>query len=285
MRNFGAIFTALLALLIPGQPVFAQEIAPAPSPLSWTDWADLALASPIVIIASVDEVDRLSRKEAPDVPTGEVRAVVTGKLTAALRSPGILPGEAAWLWQGKATAKGRAPIAKKDQLIVFATPLSGGSDPTVQPLRLSAAHGQQPWSPENEATVRVILTDALKPASRGLLVTGIRDAFRGEGDIPGFSESQFFLSTERGRPVALVVKRAPGKLPEILASSGDLVDQAQPITRETFLWRGLACGMPQALPAALAADTGLARDYAAARRSIGSCGRTVVPPAGSVARQ
>ena len=252
----------------------AQPQAPA-IPLSWTDWADLALLSPVVIRATVNRVDRLSKKEAPDVPPGDVRALVRADLAAALKSPGVLPAEAAWRWQGPADAKGRVPFGKKADVLLFAAPLSGGADPSVQPLALSGVSGQQPWSAEGEAVVRDVLRQALKPGAAGLMVTGLRDAFHAEGEIAGTSESQFFLRTEGGAPLTLVVTRAPGVPAQVRVATGDLVDGAQSVQPRTLLWRGLACGMPARLPAAFSGSAALAADWALAQRAIGACGRTL----------
>jgi hypothetical protein len=265
----------------------AQSARPAPAAPrigaepSWTDWADLALASPVVLSVVVGSVDRLSRRAAPDVPAGEVRAIVRAGLSAAIRAPGVLPAEAAWRWQGPADGRGRAPIPKGAPLLLFAAPLSGGGDPAVQPLRLIGPNGQQPWSAGGEAIVRDVLQQALVRNARVMLVTGVKDGFRSEGDVPGTSESQFFLEASDGRPLTLLVSRVPGAEPEVRAATGDLVDRARPIEPRTLLWRGLACGMPEELPARLAENPGLAEDYALARARIGACGRRLVPPAGS----
>lgn len=256
----------------------AASRAEAQESLSWTDWADLALASPVVLVAAVEKVDRLNRRDAPDVPPADVRALVQVKLQSVLKAPSALPVGAAWLWQGPADAKGRAPFAKKDVMLAFARPLSGGARPEVQPLQLVSPTAQQPWTAESEALVRSILQEAQRPGAAGLMVTGIGDAFRSEGDIPGTSESQFFLNTEGGAPVTLIVRHEPGRKVEVLAGAGDLVDRAQPIRRNTLLWRGLACGLPPSLPPALSARDGLRADYRLAKASIGPCGRTVTPP-------
>jgi hypothetical protein len=261
-----------------GPAVVAPRIGPVPS---WTDWADLSLASPIVLRVKVADVDRLSKRDAPDVPAGEVRAIVRAALVAAIRAPGVLPAEAAWRWQGPADARGRAPIPEGADLLVFAEPLSGGANPAVQPLKLiGGTGGHQPWSAEGEAIVRDVLKQALVRGARPMLVTGVKDAYRTEGDVPGQSESQFFLEASDGQPLTLLVTRKPDAEPEVRAAIGDLVDRARPVQPRTLLWRGLACGMPDKLPRELAANAGLATDYALARRQIGDCGRRLTPPAG-----
>lgn len=258
-----------------GRPVpAAPQVGPAPA---WTDWADLALASPVVLSVAINDVDRLSARDAPDVPAGEVRAVVRAGLQAAIRAPGVLPAEAAWRWQGPADARGRAPIPKGARYLVFGAPLSGGGDPAVQPLKLTGSAAMQPWSAEAEGIVRDVLKQALGRGARAMLVTGVRDGFRSEGDVPGASESQFFLEASDGLPLALVVTRSPGAEPAVRVATGDLVDRAQPVEPRTLLWRGLACGMPDELPRALADNPGLRDDYALARERIGLCGRRLAP--------
>jgi hypothetical protein len=252
----------------------APQIGPAPS---WTDWADLALSSPVVLSVVATDVDRLSAREAPDVPPGEVRAIVRAGLTAAIRAPGVLPAEAAWRWQGPVDARGRAPIPKGARYLVFGQPLNGGGNPAVQPLKLTGTGAMQPWSADGEAIVRDVLTQALGGKARAMLVTGVRDGFRTAGDVPGASESQFFLEASDGLPLTLLVTRDPGAAPTVRAATGELVDRAQPVRRNTLLWRGLACGMPAALPPALAGTAGLAEDYALARAEIGPCGRRLAP--------
>lgn len=276
---FALLALAPVAVRAQATPQAGAAVAPAPPTLSWTDLADLSLASDVVLVAAVSSIDRFSRRDAPDVPPGQVRAVVRADLVAALKAPGILPAEAAWRWQGPADARGRTPFAKEDRFLLFAAPLPGGGNPSVYPLRLVSAQGQQPWSAAAEATVRDVLRQALAPGAQGLMVTDLRDAFRSEGDVPGTAESQFFLKTEGGQPLTLLVRRRAGSEPEVRAASGELVDRAAPVEPRTLLWRGLACGMPATLPAALAADAGLAEDYALARARLGPCGRRLQPPA------
>ncbi len=258
--------------------LLSSASAAAAQPLSWTDWADLSLASPVVLVGAVENVDRLSRREAPDLPPGEVRALVQVQLRAVLQAPSVMPEASAWLWQGPANAKGRAPFDKKEVVFAFARPLSGGARPEVQALQLVSPAGQQPWTEATEAKIRAILQEAQRPGAHGLMVTGVSDGFHSRGDIPGTSESQFFLTSEGGRPITLIVRQDPGRAAEVLAGAGDLVDRAQPIRPETLLWRGLACGLPEALPPALSSREGLAPDYEIARAAIGPCGRTLEPP-------
>ena len=252
---------------------------PAAAAPSWTDWADLALSSSVVLTGAVADVDRFSRRDAPDVPPGEVRALVRVDLRSALRSPVVLPAGAAWMWQGAADRRGRPPFGRDDLVFAFADLLSGGGRPEVQALQLVSDQGQQPWSEQADQWVRAILTEARRPGMADLMVTGIESGFRSEGDVPGAAISQFFLRTENGHPLVLVVRRRPGQqMPDVLASIGELIDNAEPVRPETLVWRALACGLPGQLPPDLATDLGLADDYLIARLRIGDCGRTLPQP-------
>jgi hypothetical protein len=269
---------AALPLALARAQVPVAAAAPAPIEPAWVDLADLAFASELVLVARVASIDRFSRRDAPDVPPGEVRAVLRADLSAALKAPGVLPAEVAWRWQGPADSRGRPPFAEAAQVLLFGAPLAGGSNPAVYPLQLVSRHGQQPWSAASEAVVRDVLRQAQAPGARGLMVTGLRDAFRSGGDVPGASESQFFLRTEGGQPLTLVVRRTPGAVPDVRAASGELLDQAAPVAPRTLMWRALACGLPPRLPAALAEDAGLAEDYVLAIARLGRCDRRLQPP-------
>lgn len=258
---------ASLAILLFGS-------AAAATPPSWTDWADLALASPSVLVVSTEKASKLSRKTAPDVPPGEIRVLVEARLTAALKAPGLLPAQAEWLWQGAPDARGRPPFAKTDPLLLFGQPVAGSTSPEVQQFRLSRPDAAQPWTPEAERIVRAILAEAALPGNAGLMVTAVSDGFHSAGTIAGASESQFFLATEAGQPATLVVQRSPGAPPQITLATGDVIDRATPVAPQSLRWRALACGLPPALPEPLATAPELVADYAAALASLGPCGRT-----------
>lgn len=268
----------LLAATVLGTSALAAGPSSVATPLSWTDLADLALASPVVLSATVRRADRVGGRSALDVPAGDVRVLVRADLSAVLKAPSLLPASAAWLWQGRADGRGRPGFAKAAPVLVFATPLVGGSQPEIQPLRLVSPHGQVPWTAQTEAVVRGILSQSVKPGATGLMVTAVSDGFRTDGAIAGVSESQFFLATEGGKPMTLVVRRAPGVPPAVLVATDDLVDRAAAVQPYTLVWRGLACGLPEALAAPLADNAGLVEDFGLARASIGPCGRTVTPP-------
>lgn len=291
MGCFSGIYRLLFALSLAGVPALAPALAQAPgeSPSNatvsapagsavadWTVLADLALAGPVILSGTVERARRMSGKAAEGVPPGEVRMLVEVALTRVLKAPGLLPARAEWIWQGPAGAGRRPPIAKGDAVLAFLSAPMAGPKPEVAQFRLVAPAGQRPWGAADEAAVRAILAEV--PKAGALMVTGVADGFRSEGDVAGASESQFFLGTDTGRPLTLVVTRRPDAAPMVRVATGELIAaSATPIRRETLLWRALACGLPERLPARLAADAGLVADYALARDALGACGARGVP--------
>lgn len=260
-------------LMLLAAPAAGQAMPPAREAPGYTDLADLALASPVILRAGVVRANRLSKRLAPDVPAGQARVLVEARLTAVLKGEGMLPAAAEWLWQGPASAMPR----KGDDLLTFLAP-APTRRPEVGVYRLVARTGQFRHDPALEARVRAILAEARAPGGVPR-VTGVKSGFHVPGTVAGESESQFFLSAATGGPFTLLVLRRPNAAPVIKVATGDLIDEsAEPVRPETLLWRTLACDLPPSLPAELAADPGLAADWATARQAIGPCGRTA--PAG-----
>jgi len=138
---------------------------------------------------------------------------------------------------------------------------------------LVAAQAIVPWTPAVDATVRSVLT----AARRGdvPVITGVTSAFRVPGSVPGEAESQFFLATQGGKPVSLVLLTRPGAARRLTIATGDVIDDAaQPVVKDTLLWYRLACGLPSRLPATLAAPGDVADDYRFVLSNLGPCGRT-----------
>jgi len=263
-----------------GVSMFAEPASPAPqaapsATLTWTDVADLAIASPVIVRATARRVAPLSRRLAPDLPPGEIRVLMEADLVDVLKASGILPARARWLWQGPAGPRGRPPFAAGDELILFLVREAGPGGGPGADYRLANAAGQLRWTDALEREVRTILSEVRRPDAPAA-IRAIANGFHVPGTVAGESESQFFLVTEDGRPMTLVVLRRPGAEPVVRLATGDLIDDsAVEIVRDTLVWRALACTMPGELPPALAADPGLRADFAEMRRRIGACNRTL----------
>ena len=267
-----------LALILVA-PVLLVSAAPPPSARvveGFADLADLTLAAPIVLRATVAKAERLNVKEAPDVPPTQARMLVEAAVQAAIVAPGAVAPSVKYLWQTPLDAKGKPPKLKGAPVLLFLRPVPGREDQVT----LIAGQGQIAATPAAEATVRRILTERRDPAA-ALRVTGIANAFHVPGSVPGEAETQIFLTTA-AEPVSLVVLSRPGQPQSWSFATGDVIDEAaRSIPRNTLLWYRLACALPRALPAAAVKELGdsdraaAAADYRFVLTSLGPCGRTL----------
>lgn len=245
--------------------------APAQTPLSFADVADLTLAAPVIVRATITGSERISEDNSPGLAPGKARLLVSAAVNAALIAPGTVPGTLSWLWDAPLDAKGKPPKPKGNSVLAFLAPPAADGK-----TRLIAGAGQQPATPVLEAEVRAIATAAR--SGEAPAITGINNGFRAEGTVPGESESQFFLATADGKGMTMVVTRKPGEALHVAVSRGDVIDEsAASVKPETLLWYRLACTAPAKLPAAAGgSDTALAADWKAALQSLGPCGRTLL---------
>jgi hypothetical protein len=260
-----------------GWPAVAARPAPTlpPADLGYADVADLALAAPVVLVATIDRVDPLKAEEAPDAPAGFRRAYVEADVASLIRGEGGLPSRVRYLVDMPADGRGRLPKLRGARTILFAQSVPD------QPgeLRLIAADAQLGWSEPLEAQARAILKEALS-ADDPPRVTRVGNAFYVPGSLPGEGETQVFLQTADGRPISLNVLRRPGEEPRWAVALGEMVDEAAvPPAPETLLWYRLACTLPPRLPARSTASldgeaaAAAAEDYRVILGALGPCDR------------
>lgn len=281
MRSaFLAATAALLANLsvAPG-PAAAQSrpAAPAAQPApAYADIADLVVAAPLVIDATIRSTGRIKGAEAAAVPPGLARLYVEADVLALIRGPGAVPPRVGYLLDIPVDARGRIPKLKKARVLLFARPVAGSAGQ----IQLVSPGAQLPWTPAGDALVRRIAADVLSRDAPPV-VTGVGNAFHVPGSLPGEGETQVFLTTADGRPVSLSILRRPGERPRWAVALSEIVDDsAAPVRRDTLLWYRLACALPPELPESSTAsiepsDADLARgDYRFVIAQLGPCGRT-----------
>lgn len=273
--------TTLLAslTLIACAPIAAQEPGVAPpaaaGALTYADVADLALAAPIVARAQIENAIRLRDERAVGVPPGYVRYYVEADLSTLIRSNEPVASSIRYLVDAPLDARGRRPDLEGRQVILMMTRGQRAGE-----MQLVTRDAQLDWTPELEARVRAILTEAAA-ADAPPVVTGVASAFSVPGALPGESETQIFLATSDGRPVSISVLRRPGEEPRWSISLSEIVESAMPPpTPDTLLWYRLACSLPPALPAS-AMETGNQQRFAVADADyrfvlgeLGTCART-----------
>jgi len=277
---------AALARNAPESAPATAVSAPAPGPVAWgatdtdragltyADLVDLALASPVVVRATIHRQSRLKLEESPGLAQGFARLYVEADTAAVLVGPDL--GESLrFLADIPTDGLGKVPKLTKTSVLVFALAVPGKPGE----LQLTGADTMLPWDPALESQVRAILTETISPDAPPR-ITDVREALHVPGNLTGEGETQFFFATTNARPVSISVVRRPGEPTRWGASFNEIVDQAaQPPPPRTLAWYRLACSMPQSLPEAASISTSAtdrqsaAEDYALVLRELGPCRR------------
>ncbi len=266
----------------------APTAAPAASPYSYADIADLATAAPMALHARIHDATALKADRAPGVAAGHARFYVEADVVSLIRGAGPLAARISYLVDLPLDAKGKAPkLRKKQPVLLFARPVAGaaaGSSNTGS-VRLIAPDAQLPWDPATEAQLRAILTELVKPGAAPA-ITGVANGFHVPGTLPGEGETQLFLNTNTGEPVSLTILTAADGSRRWAAAFGEIVDGSAAVpARGTLAWYRLACGLPRTLPLNRLAGTApedrrkAASDYAVVLGALGECTRTRKAPA------
>lgn len=271
---------ALILLFVPMPALAAQDfgnkqlISPAAeSGFSYADLSDLALESPVVLSATIAEAIRLKDGESGSVPPGKARFYVSATVDTLIRGAGGIASTVNYLVDVPLDSRGKPPRLKKSKVILIASSAKGAD------LRLAAPDAQLAWTPETEATLRAILTEAAKPDAPPK-ITGVGNAFSVPGTLPGESETQIFLTTADHRPVSLSIIRRPGEAPRWAVALSEIVDDAAaPPARDTLLWYRLACALPPVIPESSLANADpdsvaqIRADYGLVIDGLGRCTR------------
>jgi hypothetical protein len=274
MTRLHAAAAALALVLGPVPGALAQ-----PAPVEgFADLADLTLAAPVVLRATILKAEKLNRKEAPDVPPGRVRMLMDAQVQGVLTSREVVPARIRYLWEGPLDARGKAPKLKGADVLLFLQRVPGREGQ----YQLTSPNGQVAWTARADAGIRRVLTDSRSPELRDLRITGIGNAFHVRGSIPGEAESQIFLNTASGRPVSLVVLSRPGEAKRFSVALSDVIDDAAAaVPRDTLMWYRLACALPPTVPPTAVDELSeedrqaVAVDYGFVRESLGPCSRSL----------
>lgn len=247
--------------------------APAASPYSYADIADLASRAPTVAITRVRSVTAVAPARAPGIPAGVMRNYVEADVRSLIRGEAPLARRIGFLID--LPDRRAAKALKGKTFIVFGR--TGGQPARLQLVSSSAL---LPHTPPTEAKVRGIAAELLSPDAPPA-ISGVGEAFHVTGTVAGEGETQIFLVTDGGQPVSLSIIRRPDMAPRFGVALGEVVDEAAGVpARDTLLWYRLACVLPASLPdSALAklepADADAARtDYRAFMDQLGACPRT-----------
>lgn len=279
MRQFlqgsfrAALALSVLAMLPPGA---ASAQANEPVNMAAPTYADLvtmADSADLVLRAQVRSMTRVENQRAPGLKPGQGRFYVKAKTRALLSGSRGVGDSLAYLADLPLDARGKPPVLKKQDVLIFARPVAG----SVDALQLVAPDAQILWSDQAEALLRTILRDLLSPDAPPV-ITGVREIIHVPGNLAGSGETQIFLSTRGGSAASITVHHEPGQAPAWGVSFSELIaDVTRPPRPETLEWYRLACFLPNTLsPAANLSEGSMSRqraiaDYRMVLGQLGQC--------------
>jgi hypothetical protein len=275
------VFAIALAATAVGLSAAQQRIPTSESEVSappYAEYADLVLASPVIVDARIRSTSRIKGPQAAGVAAGRVRLYVEADVLALIRSTTPLAPRIGYVLDVTPDARGRLPKLDKARVLLFARTVPDNAT-LIQLVRPDA---QRSWAAGADALTRRITRDAFA-SDAPPTVTGVGNVFYTPGALPGEGETQIFLTTADNRPVSLTVDRRPGEPQRWAVSLSEIVDKsAGPPQHDTLLWYRLACALPASLPdssiaSASVENAGIARDdYQFVLKSLGPCDRGAV---------
>ena len=269
LLGFGGMAAAQTILSVPSTLAVQAQDA------SYADIADLVIISPLIVDATIRNLQKVAPEQAVGVPTNLQRMLIEADITALIRGQGGVTPRVRFLLDVPKDAKGKIPKLKKQRMFLLGSTVAGRPGE----IRLSRPNALILWSAANDALLREITRHAVA-VDVPPKVTGIASAFYSAGTVIGEGETQVFVKTERGQPLSLSILSRPGQEKRWAVSTAEVIDEsATAPVRNTLLWYRLACGLPRALSFELVESTdseNAARaqaDYKFVIDSLGPCGR------------
>lgn len=281
--NVGRLALVLTAVMLGfGGMASAQTMPAVPLSLAvpadaaaYADVADLVVISPLIVDATIRNLQKIAPDQALGVPANLQRTLVEADVTALIRGQGGVTPRVRFLLDIPKDAKGKIPKLKKLRFFLLGSSVAGRPGE----LRLSRPNAMVQWSPANDTLVRNITQEAVQ-IDAPPKITGITSAFHSAGTVLGEGETQVFLGNAKEQPLSLSVLSRPGQAKRWAVSTAEVIDEsATAPAKFTLLWYRLACDLPRALSSDLveAADSDNAAraqaDYKFVLDSLGPCGR------------
>ena len=256
-------------------PAAPRSLAVQADNAAYADIADLVVISPLIVDATIRNLQKVAPEQAVGVPANLQRTLVEADVTALIRGQGGITPRVRFLLDVPKDAKGKIPKLKKQRFFLLGSAVAGRPGE----LRLSRPNAVVQWSAANDALVRGITQEAVQ-IDAPPKITGIISAFYSAGTVLGEGETQIFLKTAKDQPLSLSILSRPGQDKRWAVSTAEVIDEsATAPAKFTLLWYRLACDLPRTLSSDLveAADSDNAAraqaDYKFVQDSLGPCGR------------
>lgn len=275
------LITCLIFLTVAGQssaqnvPNALSSFAIDANDASYSDIADLVVLSPMIVDATVRNVQKVAPEQAVGVPATRQRVLIEADVMALIRGDGGVVPRVRLIVDLPKDAKGKIPKLKKQRIFLFGRQVAGRPGE----IQLSRPNAIALYSLANDTLVRDITRETVQ-LNAPRRISGIASAFHSAGTVLGEGETQIFLKTDNEQPLSLTVLSRPGEQKQWAVSTAEVIDaSATAPQRFTLLWYRLACGLPRSLPSELVEGANgetAARaqaDYKYVIDALGPCGR------------
>jgi len=245
---------------------------------SYDDVMNITLESKLSVDVIIKKVKRLPPTQTINVASNKQRILITAEVQSLIRGTNHLNREIKFLFDAPIDSRGKIPKLKKQRIFAFGFHVANRPDF----IRLAHKSSILLYSANKAALVRSITKEVLENDAPQK-ITGVSSAFHSAGTIIGDGETQIFLDTEFGQPMAISVvsKRRESKRWSVSTSEVIDINASEPI-RNSLLGYRIACNLPKAIkPAVIETNDTIAirktiEDYNFIQAAIGPCQRNII---------
>lgn len=244
---------------------------------SYDDIMGVTLESELVVDIIAKKIKNLPASQSVGVRPDRKRILITGEVQSLIRGKNGLNSQVRFLFDAPIDSRGKIPKLKKMRFIAFGRHVTGRSDF----IRLTRTASMVRYSDRVNTMVRGSIREAIA-ANAPQKITSISSAFHSPGTIIGEGETQIFLDTEFGQPMAISVTSKRGQNRRWSVSTSEVIDiNATEPRRSSLLGFRLACSLPRSLnPSIIESNNREDRekalsDYKLIIDSIGPCQRNL----------
>lgn len=255
----------------------SNNIANVQNSASYDDIMGITLESELVVDIVAKKIKNLPASQTIGVRPDRKRVLIIGEVQSLIRGKNGLNSQVQFLFDAPIDSRGKIPKLKKMRFIAFGRHVTGRSDF----IRLSRTASMLRYSDRINTMVRSSIREAIA-ANAPQEITSISSAFHSPGTIIGEGETQIFLNTEFGQPMAISVTSKRGQNRRWSVSTSEVIDiNATEPRRFSLLGYRLACSLPKSLSSSNIESSDQRNrqkaisDYKLVKDSIGPCERNL----------
>lgn len=255
----------------------SNNVASGQNSASYDDIMSITLESELVVDIVAKKIKNLPASQSVGVRPDRKRVLIIAEVQSLIRGKTGLNSEVSFLFDAPIDSRGKIPKLKKLRFVAFGRHISGRNDF----IRLTHTASMLLYSESLNNRVRNSIREVIAD-NAPQKITSISSAFHSPGTIIGEGETQIFLNTEFGQPMAISVTSKQGQNRRWSVSTSEVIDiNATEPRRFSLLGYRLACSLPRSLSPSIIESINqdnrekLLSDYKLVIDSIGLCQRNL----------